>query len=156
MSEKPISPLRPLRYPYEVRKEEDYFDELPDQKVSKDMLDLAKHIVDTKAGHFKPDKFEDHYEQALKDLLKRKQEGKPIERPKDHHPSNVVDLMDALRKSVEAEGGGKRPAQKSADPARASSGAKEDGTIICPAEEGRLNTRCRIGTSIPSMLCREE
>jgi DNA end-binding protein Ku len=98
-----------LRYPYEVRKEEDYFDDLPDQKVSKDMLDLAKHIVDTKAGHFKPEKFEDHYEQALQDLLKRKQEGKPIERPKEHKPSNVVSLMDALRKSVEAEGrGGER------------------------------------------------
>jgi DNA end-binding protein Ku len=65
-----------LRYPYEVRKEKDYFDDLPDQKVSKDMLELAKHIVDTKAGHFKPEKFEDHYEQALKDLLKKKQEGK--------------------------------------------------------------------------------
>jgi DNA end-binding protein Ku len=102
-----------LRYPYEVRKEEDYFDELPDQKVSKDMLDLAKHIVDTKAGHFQPEKFEDHYEQALKDLLKRKQEGKPIERPKDHKPSNVVNLMDALRKSVEAEGGGGRKSARS-------------------------------------------
>jgi DNA end-binding protein Ku len=97
-----------LRYPYEVRKEEDYFGDLPDQKVSKDMLDLAKHIVDTKAGHFEPDKFEDHYEQALKELLKKKQEGKPIERPKKHKPSNVVNLMDALRKSVEAEGGGGR------------------------------------------------
>jgi DNA end-binding protein Ku len=98
-----------LRYPYEVRKEAEYFDDLPDQKVSKDMLDLVKHIVDTKAGHFKPEKFEDHYEQALQDLLKRKQEGKPIERPKEHKPSNVVNLMDALRKSVEAEGrGGER------------------------------------------------
>jgi DNA end-binding protein Ku len=94
-----------LRYPYEVRKEKDYFDDLPDQKVSKDMLELAKHIVDTKAGHFKPEKFEDHYEQALRDLLKKKQEGKPIERPKERKPSNVVNLMDALRKSVEAEAG---------------------------------------------------
>jgi DNA end-binding protein Ku len=98
-----------LRYPYEVRKEEDYFGDIPEQKVAKEMLDLAMHIVDTKAGNFKPDKFEDHYEQALKDLLKRKQEGKPIERPKEHKPSNVVNLMDALRKSVEAEGrGGER------------------------------------------------
>jgi DNA end-binding protein Ku len=102
-----------LRYPYEVRKEKDYFDDLPDQKVSKDMLDLAKHIVDTKAGHFKPEKFEDHYEQGLKDLLKKKQEGKPIERPKERAPSNVVSLMDALRKSVEAEtGSGERRKSK--------------------------------------------
>lgn len=105
-----------LRYPYEVRKEEEYFDDLPDQKVAKDMLDLAKHIVDTKAGHFKPEKFEDHYEQALKDLLKRKQEGKPIERPKDRKPSNVVNLMDALRQSVQAErsGGERRKTEKAA------------------------------------------
>jgi DNA end-binding protein Ku len=97
-----------LRYPYEVREEKDYFDDLPEQKVARDMLDLAKHIVDTKAGHFKPEKFEDHYEQALKDLLKRKQEGKPIERPVERKPSNVVSLMDALRKSVEEAGGGER------------------------------------------------
>jgi DNA end-binding protein Ku len=104
-----------LRYPYEVRNEKDYFDELPDQKVAKDMLDLAKHIVDTKAGHFKPEKFEDHYEHALKDLLKRKKEGKPIERPTERRPSNVVNLMDALRQSVQAERGGgeRRKAEKS-------------------------------------------
>ena len=100
-----------LRYPYEVRKEKDYFEDIPDQKVSKDMLDLAKHIVDSKAGHFKPEKFEDHYEQALKDLLKKKQQGKPIERPKEHKPSNVVNLMDALRKSVQTETGGRERRQ---------------------------------------------
>src|ERR1700686_1700932 len=68
-----------LRYPYEVRKENDYFDDIPDEKIAKDMLDLAGHIVKTKAGHFEPSKFEDQYEDALKELLKRKQEGKPIE-----------------------------------------------------------------------------
>ena len=109
-----------LRYPYEVRKENDYFGDLPDQKVAKDMLDLAKHIVDTKAGHFKPEKFEDHYEQALKELLKKKQEGKPIERATERKPSNVVSLMDALRKSVEAAGGGgeRRKPEKRAAVAR--------------------------------------
>src|SRR6476646_5444101 len=67
-----------LRYPYEVRKEEDYFDDIPTEKVTKDMLDLARHIVESKAGHFHPDKFEDHYEDALKDLLKKKQHGEKI------------------------------------------------------------------------------
>ena len=66
------------------------------------MLDLASHIVKIKEGHFDPDKFDDRYEDALKDLLKKKQEGKPIERPE---PTNVVNLMDALRRSVEASGG---------------------------------------------------
>jgi DNA end-binding protein Ku len=99
-----------LRYPYEVRKEEDYFDDIPDEKVPKDMLDLAAHIVDTKRGKFDPKKFEDRYEDALKELLKKKQKGEKIEAPKDRPPSNVVNLMDALRRSVEAEkGAGAKP-----------------------------------------------
>jgi len=95
-----------LRYPYEVRQEEDYFDEIKDEKVPKDMLDLATHIVETKKGKFEPDKFEDEYEDALKELLKKKQKGEKIERPKERAPSNVVNLMDALRQSVQAERGG--------------------------------------------------
>jgi DNA end-binding protein Ku len=65
------------------------------------MLDPASHIVQTKAGHFEPDKFEDQYEDALKELLKKKQQGKPIERPERPAPTNVVNLMDALRRGVE-------------------------------------------------------
>ena len=95
-----------LRYPYEVRNEADYFDDIPDEKIPKDMLDLASHIVDTKAAHFDPSKFDDRYEDALKDLLRKKQEGKPIERPERCQPARVIDLMDALRRSVEASGTG--------------------------------------------------
>jgi len=95
-----------LRYPYEVRKEEDYFDEIPDEKVPKDMLELATHIVEKKAGHFNPDKFDDRYEDALRELLKKKQSGQKIERPTEHAPSKVINLMDALRRSVQAERGG--------------------------------------------------
>ena len=82
-----------LRYPYEVRDEKEYFDDIPDEKIPKDMLDLASHIVETKARHFDPSKFDDRYEDALKDLLKRKQEGKPIERPERREPTNVVNLI---------------------------------------------------------------
>jgi len=60
-----------LRYPYEVRKEEDYFDDIPDEKIPKDMLDLASHIVKTKEGHFDPSSFDDRYEDALKACSKR-------------------------------------------------------------------------------------
>jgi DNA end-binding protein Ku len=95
-----------LRYPYEVRNEADYFDDIPDEKISKDMLDLASHIVDTKAAHFDPSKFDDRYEDALKDLLRKKQEGKPIERPERRQPARVINLMNALRRSVEASGAG--------------------------------------------------
>ena len=87
-----------------MRNEADYLDDIPDEKIPKDMLDLGSHIVTTKAGHFDPDKFEDQYEEALKELLKKKQEGKPIERPERPKPTNVVNLMDALRQSVEASG----------------------------------------------------
>jgi DNA end-binding protein Ku len=93
-----------LRYPYEVRKEDEYFDDIADEKIPKDMLELASHIVETKSGHFEPDKFEDHYEDALKELLKKKQSGQKIEAPRERAPSKVINLMDALRRSVEAEG----------------------------------------------------
>ena len=93
-----------LRYPYEVRKQAEYFDEIPDEKVPKDMLDLALHIVDTKRGDFEPEKFEDQYEDALRELIEKKAKGEKIEQPKQPARSNVVNLMDALRASVEAEG----------------------------------------------------
>jgi DNA end-binding protein Ku len=89
-----------LRYPYEVRNEDEYFDEIQDVKVTKDMLDLARHIVSQKSGRFEPEKFEDQYETALIELIKQKRAGKPIvpkERPRGE---NVVDLMEALRRSV--------------------------------------------------------
>ena len=97
-----------LRYPYEVRKEEDYFDTIENEKIPRDMLDLAIHIVETKAGHFKPQNFKDKYEDALKDLLRKKQKGEKIERPKEKAPSNVVNLMDALRQSVKGGSGKSR------------------------------------------------
>src|SRR6202007_505210 len=89
-----------LRYPYEVRSEQEYFDEIQDVKVTKDMLDLAKHIVNQKSGSFEPDKFEDHYETALVDLINSKRSGKPITPKERPRGENVVDLMEALRKSV--------------------------------------------------------
>src|SRR5262249_4960362 len=89
-----------IRYPYEVRSEHEYFDEIQDVKVTKDMLDLARHIVNQKSGSFEPEKFEDHYETALIELINQKRAGKPI-RPKERpRGENVVDLMEALRRSV--------------------------------------------------------
>jgi DNA end-binding protein Ku len=91
-----------LRYPYEVRKENEYFEGIADEKIPKDMLELASHIVETKAGHFEPEKFEDQYEDALKELIRKKQSGQPIERPERREPAKVINLMDAFRRSVEA------------------------------------------------------
>lgn len=100
-----------LRYPYEVRDADEYFDDIKDAKVTKDMLDLARHIVETKSAHFKPEKFEDHYENALADLLKRKSKGQRIEPAKPRESAQVIDLMEALRRSVK---GGTRPTARRA------------------------------------------
>jgi DNA end-binding protein Ku len=115
-----------LRYPYEVRSEAEYFDEIQDVKVTKDMLDLAKHIVNQKSGRFEPDKFEDQYETALIDLINQKRAGKPIvpkERPRGE---NVVDLMEALRRSVGGVAAETKAPKKSAKkPRKAAVGQKE-------------------------------
>jgi DNA end-binding protein Ku len=90
-----------LRYPYEIRDENEYFDDIQDVKVTKEMLDLAKHIVETKSADFEPDKFEDRYENALVELLNQKRKGEPLRttaKPRD--TGNVINLMDALRKSL--------------------------------------------------------
>ena len=120
-----------LRYPYEVRKEDEYFDDIEDEKIPKDMLELASHIVETKSGHFKPEEFEDHYEDALKELLKKKQSGEKIEVPRERAPAKVINLMDALRRSVDAErGGGERR-----KPARSMAHRR------APKKAGRSSTR---------------
>jgi DNA end-binding protein Ku len=92
-----------LRYPYEVRDENEYFDDIENLKLGKDMMDLAAHIVKTKTGHFEPEEFEDHYETALKELIEKKMKGIKIEAPVRSEPSKVINLMDALRRSVKAE-----------------------------------------------------
>jgi DNA end-binding protein Ku len=100
-----------LRYPYELRGEADYFEDIPDLKLPAEMMKLAAHIVDTKAGHFDPKGFEDHYEKALVDLLKSKQAGMPIETVEEKTAPRVINLMDALKASIEASG--KKPAAAS-------------------------------------------
>jgi Ku protein len=90
-----------LRYPYELRDEDNYFDDIPSPRISKDMVDLAAHILDTKASKFDPQKFKDKYETALKALVKRKAAGKTIEVPEEtEKESNVIDLMDALKQCL--------------------------------------------------------
>ena len=92
-----------LRYPYEVRDEKPYFEDIPEPTLSEEMLDLAAHIVKTKSGHFDPSQFEDRYENALIDLLKKKQAGETIQPAREIAPPRVVNLMEALRASVDAE-----------------------------------------------------
>ena len=98
-----------LRYPYEVRDEHQYFDGIKNPKISKDMIELARHILDSKAAHFDPTKFKDSYENALKTLVKRKAAGKPVKAVEpEQRPDNVVNLMDALRQSLKGRAPAKR------------------------------------------------
>jgi DNA end-binding protein Ku len=99
-----------LRYKNEVRNEEDYFDDIPATKVPADMLKLAIHILETKKGKFDPARFEDRYENALLDLVKAKRAGKPLPEISEAKSSNVINLMDALRRSAKAESS--RPATR--------------------------------------------
>jgi DNA end-binding protein Ku len=94
-----------LHYKNEVRNADVYFEDIPDIKISDDMLDLAVHIVETKAAHFDPAKFEDRYEEALAALVQSKRAGQTITPKPVAQPSNVVNLMDALRRSVQSERG---------------------------------------------------
>jgi DNA end-binding protein Ku len=96
-----------LRYNYEVRDDKTYFDEITNKAVAKDMLDLASHIIDTKVGHFDPSEFKDRYQDAVVDLIRAKRAGKPLPTPAAPKPSNVVNLMDALKRSLDTEKGGK-------------------------------------------------
>jgi DNA end-binding protein Ku len=90
-----------LRYPYEVRKAQDYFCDLPDVSIAPDMLALAERILDSKAGEFDPVTFRDRYEEALLAHLKAKQAGIiPERKPSFVPPHRVVNLMEALRRSV--------------------------------------------------------
>jgi len=105
-----------LRYPYELRDESDFFDDIKSPKISKDMVELAGHILETKAAHFDPSKFKDDYETALKALVRRKAAGKPIKAAEpEERPSNVVSLMDALKQSLKkpgAKGAARAPARR--------------------------------------------
>jgi len=99
-----------LRFPYELRDEADYFDDIKSPKISKDMVELASHILDSKAAHFDPSKFRDEYENALKTLVKRKAAGKPVKAVEPEEKSdNVISLMDALKQSLK---GGKGSAKR--------------------------------------------
>jgi DNA end-binding protein Ku len=90
-----------LRYPYELRDEGEYFDDIKSPKISKDMIELASHILDTKAAHFDPSKFKDEYENALKTLVRRKAAGKTIKvEVRGEKTGNVINLMDALKQSL--------------------------------------------------------
>jgi DNA end-binding protein Ku len=101
-----------LLYPYEIRGEESVFEEIPDLKLPDQMVGLAEEIIDRMTGKFEPEKFEDRYENAMIELIRSKQAGLPTKIEKaPARTANVVNLMDALRRSVEGDQAGKRKAK---------------------------------------------
>ena len=126
-----------LNFNYEVRSAEQAFAEIPDIQIQGEMLDLARHIIGTKAGHFDPKSFDDRYEAALAELVKAKLEGrKVVPLPKPAAPTKPNDLLEALRQSAGASGGGKgaTPAKKAAakKPAARKSAARKASPATTP------------------------
>jgi DNA end-binding protein Ku len=124
-----------LHYPYEVRDAADYFDDISDVKISGEMLKLAQHIMETKSGEFEPSEFEDHYETALVEMLRKKQAGfkPPKGKEKPAAPANVVNLMDALRQSIAA--GRRTPAtEKAAAPKKGKKRVEGQREMLLPIE----------------------
>jgi DNA end-binding protein Ku len=107
-----------LHYANEVHAAAGYFDEIPETELPKQMLELAKHIIEKMTGEFVPEEFEDRYETALIELIRSKQKGMPVKPQPTHRQTNVINLMDALKRSVEGVKGEKgeterAPAKKS-------------------------------------------
>ncbi len=119
-----------MRYANEVRSAGQYFSDLPDQKLDPEMVGLASELIGRKAGTFKPEQYKNHYATALHDLVKEKARGHKIVVTEEERPSgtNVVDLMDALKRSVKGDevakgstkGGEKASAKKKAGGGRRS------------------------------------
>jgi len=112
-----------LRYPYEVRQDAEYFSHVPDIKVPAEMLDIAQEIIARKSSHFEPDKFTDRYEETVVEMLRAKQAGQTFTTLQVAEPGNVVDIMEALKRSLRASGGDsgadRRPPAPSKKPAAA-------------------------------------
>jgi DNA end-binding protein Ku len=129
-----------LRYAYEVRGEQPYFEEIPDLQLPAELKEMAQVIIERKAGHFHPEEFNDRYEDAMVALIRTKQAGlptTPAEEPS--RPSNVVSILDALRKSIAAEGGpGPKPAKINA------------AAAATPAAKPKAASKAKGGASKPA------
>jgi len=132
-----------LRYPYEVRSEDEFFDDIQVIKVTKDMLDLAKHIVQQKSAEFDPGKFEDRYEAALVDLINQKRLGKSIAAIPRPRGENVVDLMDALKRSI--AGGGERAAPARGKKSRKAAAGQKEMLLPISGNRGTAKAETKTG-----------
>jgi DNA end-binding protein Ku len=117
--------LTTLRYDDTVRQPDTVLDEVETVKVDEEMVELARHIIEKKKAKFDPSKFKDTYEEALLELVRAKKTGKKVPKAKAApKPSNVVNLFDALKKSLQADNDEERVAAKPAAPSRRKASAK--------------------------------
>jgi DNA end-binding protein Ku len=130
-----------LRYANEVHAAEAYFDEIPETELPKEMLELAKHIIAKMSGKFQPEQFEDRYENALIELIRSKQQGMPIKPQPTHRQTNVINLMDALRRSVEGETKGAAKSSAPKTEAKKPEGKPAESKQSKPARKGRGRIR---------------
>ena len=153
-----------LRYPYEVRNSKDYFYDIPDVKIAPDMLKLAEHILQSKETTFDPSQFVDRYEQAVLQLLEKKQQGAPAPKARPFvAPTNVVSLMDALRQSMATEAtAGAAPKGAAKTPATTAAAAKPkkgkqriagQGELLLPiaGRKGQLKDKTKPATQSEGM-----
>lgn len=128
-----------LRTNREVKNVADYFDRIPDEKPNPQMVDIATRIIEQQEGPFDPSQFNDRYEDALRALIKAKEKGSTIEAPAEPREAEVVDLMDALRRSL-GQGGGERRKPAAKAPARGGGGAKK-AAAKAPAKKAPAKKR---------------
>ena len=112
-----------LNFDYEVRSADQAFEDIPSTKISKEMIDLAKHIIKTKAGKFNPKDFDDRYENAVAEMVRAKLAGKPLPRIKPEKERKVISLLDALRESA----GGARKSSAKKSGAKSTSAKRTNG-----------------------------
>jgi DNA end-binding protein Ku len=132
--------LNTLRPAEEIRDAEEYFEEIGTGSVDKEMVQLAERIIEQKEGEFDPEVFtEDHYQSALKDLIEQKIKGeKPVVPKVAPRPSNVVNLMDALKRSLGETAKPPAPSKK-----RAGAGKRAAAEVEAPSKAARSGGRKR-------------
>ena len=136
--------LTTLRYDKTVRKPDEIFDGMGKEKIDPDLIDLATHIIDKKQAEFDPSGFDDRYEDALMELIRAKQKGKkpPVVQAAER-PANVVNLFDALKKSLAADGGDAAPGPKSKASSGGSKTASKSGTKAAKTKGKPSNAKAR-------------
>ena len=133
-----------LRYPYEVRQDAEYFEGIGERKVAPAMLDIAQEIIGRMSGHFEPDSFADRYEEAVTAMLQAKQAGRSFAVAETAEPDNVVDIMDALKRSLQA-GADRRPRAPSKKAAPRRRRQPSEGT---GAQDRRAQGACAQGGAL--------